>query len=172
MGIQEQIQDDLKAAMRSGDKLRVQVLRMAMASLKNAQIAQVKQAYDAAAPAAEGGEEIALDRNSGLSEAVVQDTLAREVKRRREAAEAYRQGKREDLAAEEDSEAAILETYLPKKLSADELRPLVAAVIAEVGASSPAEINKVMPVLMQRFKAQADGRVLSQLARELLSQPG
>ncbi|HEU4325671.1 MAG TPA: GatB/YqeY domain-containing protein [Roseiflexaceae bacterium] len=171
MGIQEQIQDDLKAAMRGGDKLRVQVLRMAMASLKNAQIAQVKQAYDAAAPA-EGSEEVTLDRSAGLSEATVLDTLAREVKRRREAAEAYRQGKREDLAAEEDSEAAILETYLPKKLSADELRPLVAAVIAEVGASSPAEINKVMPVLMQRFKSQADGRVLSQLARELLSQPG
>ena len=170
MSIQQQLQDDLKSAMRGGDKLRVMVLRMTLAAIKNAEIAMVKQAYDSAAPAAEGESVVAIDR-AELGDEAVLDTLAREVKRRREAAEAYRQGKREDLASQEESEAAILEGYLPRKLSAEELRPLVAAAIGEIGASGPGDLGKVMPVLMQRFKSQADGRVLSQLARELLSQP-
>lgn len=168
MTIQEQIQQDLKTAMRGGDKLRVEVLRMAMAALKNAQIAQVKAAYDTAA--AEHGEQATVDRTAALSEEAMQDTLAREVKRRREAAEAYRQGKREDLAQQEEAEAAILEAYLPKQLTPDELRPQVVQVIDELGARGPADMGKVMPVLMQRFKGRTDGRVLSQLVREVLSQ--
>ncbi len=168
MTIQEQIQQDIKTAMRGGDKQRVEVLRMAMAALKNAQIAQVKAAYDTAA--AESGEEATVDRSAGLSEEAVQDTLTREVKRRREAAEAYRQGKREDLAAQEDAEAAILETYLPKQLTPEELRPQVAEIINELGASGPSDMGKVMPVLMQRFKGRTDGRVLSQIVRDVLSQ--
>lgn len=170
MTIQQQLQDDLKSAMRSGERLRVDVLRMALAAIKNAQIAQVKQAYDAAAPAEDPDAVVAIERRE-LSDEAVLDTLARELKRRREAAEAYRQGKREDLAVQEEREAAVLEGYLPRKLSAEELRPLVAAAVAELGASGPGDLGKVMPVLMQRFKSQADGRVLSQLARELLSQP-
>ena len=154
--------------MRGGDKLRVEVLRMAMAALKNAQIAQVKAAYDIAA--AKSGDAATVDRNVGLSEEAVQDTLTREVKRRREAAEAYRQGKREDLAEQEDAEAAILEAYLPKQLTPAELRPQVVEVINELGASGPSDMGKVMPVLMQRFKGRTDGRVLSQIVRDVLSQ--
>jgi uncharacterized protein YqeY len=169
MTIQQQLQDDLKSAMRGGDKLRVQVLRMTLAAIKNAEIAKVKQAYDSAA--AEGEETTVAIERTELGDEAVLDTLAREVKRRREAADAYRQGKREDLASQEESEAAILEGYLPRKLSPEELRPLVAAAIGELGASGPSDMGKVMPVLVQRFKSQADGRVLSQLVRELLSQP-
>jgi uncharacterized protein YqeY len=168
MTIQEQIQQDIKTAMRGGEKLRVEVLRMAMASLKNAQIAQVKAAYDTAA--AESGDQATVDRTVALSEEAAQDTLAREVKRRREAADAYRQAKREDLAAQEEAEATILEAYLPKQLTPDELRPQVVAAINELGVSGPSDMGKVMPVLMQRFKGRADGRVLSQLVREVLSQ--
>jgi len=170
MTIQQQLQDDLKSAMRGGDKLRVMVLRMTLAAIKNAEIAKVKQAYDSAA-SAEGEETGVPIERAELGDEAVIDTLAREVKRRREAADAYRQGKREDLASQEESEAAILEGYLPRKLSPEELRPLVAAAIGELGASGPSDMGKVMPVLVQRFKSQADGRVLSQLVRELLSQP-
>ncbi|HEU5014573.1 MAG TPA: GatB/YqeY domain-containing protein, partial [Roseiflexaceae bacterium] len=67
-------------------------------------------------------------------------------------------------------EATILEAYLPKQLTPDELRPQVVAAINELGVSGPSDMGKVMPVLMQRFKGRADGRVLSQLVREVLSQ--
>jgi hypothetical protein len=165
MNIQEQLQQDLKSAMRGGEKLRVEVIRMALAALKNAQIAQVKDAYDAAPDAGSAP----LDRSAPLSETVMQETLAREVKRRRDAAEAYRNAKREDLAQSEEAEAAILEKYLPRQLTIDELRPLVAAAITELGATNMAEMGKIMPALIQQFKGRADGRLINQVAREVLS---
>jgi uncharacterized protein YqeY len=173
MNIQEQLQQDLKTAMRGGDRMRVDVIRMALAALKNAQMASVKEAYDAAGGEAAVGPEgsaASIDRNVALSETAMQETLAKEVKRRRDAADLYRKGGREDLAAQEEAEAAILETYLPRQLTADELRPQLAAAISDLGASSVADMGKVMPALMQQFKGQADGRLISQLAREILSQ--
>lgn len=175
MNVQEQLQNDLKDAMRNRDKLRVDVIRMALASLKSAQMALVQAAYDEAAHAGDAGEEpaeISIDRNVALSEAAMQETIAREVKRRRDAAEAYHKGHREDLAGQEEAEAAILETYLPRQLTPEELRPLLAEAIAGLGASSIADMGKVMPALIQQFKGRADGRVISQIAREILSQPG
>ena len=153
--------------------MRVEVIRMALAALKNAQIALVKEAFDAAAPAdgAAAEQEITIDRNMPLSEAAMQATIAREVKRRYDAAELYHKGHREDLATQEEAEAAILEGYLPRQLTPEELRPMLAAAIADLGASSIADMGKVMPALMQQFKGRADGRVISQLAREILSQP-
>ncbi len=174
MNIQEQLQQDLKTAMRSGDKLRVEVIRMSLAALKNAQMAQVKAAYDAAAPADAAVEAqepvVEIDRNAALSETAMQETIAKEVKRRRDAAELYRKGGREDLASQEDAEAAILETYLPRQLTAEELRPQLAAAIADLGVGGIADMGKVMPALMQQFKGRADGRLISQLTREILSQ--
>jgi uncharacterized protein len=170
MTIQEQLQQDLKAAMRAGERQRVDVIRMTLAALKNAQMAQVKSAFDKAGGEA-GGEaaQQAADQAGTLSETAMQETLAKEAKRRREAADAYRKAGREDLASGEEAEAVILEAYLPRQLSADELRPLVAEVIAGLGAVGPNDMNKVMPALMQRFKGQADGRVINQVAREVLA---
>jgi hypothetical protein len=105
-----------------------------------------------------------------LSETAMQETIAKEVKRRYDAAELYRKGGREELATEEEAEAAILETYLPRQLTAEELRPLVRATIDELGAGGIADMGKVMPALIQQFKGRADGRMISQLAREILSQ--
>ena len=167
MNIQEQLQQDLKTAMRGGEKARVEVIRMALAALKNAQIAMVKDAFDAAG-GAEGG--ATVDRTAALNDTAMQETLAKEVKRRRDAAEMYHKGGREDLAAAEEAEAAILETYLPRQLTPDELRPQLEAAIQELGGGGMAAMGKIMPALMQRFKGQADGRVISQLAREILSQ--
>jgi uncharacterized protein YqeY len=179
MNIQEQLQQDLKTAMRAGEKLRVQVIRGALAALKNTQIALVETAYNQAladAPKlldAEGqpvAPEITLDRNMPLSETAMQETLAKEVKRRRDATEIYQKAGREDLAEQEQAESAILESYLPRQLTADELRPQVEAALKQLGATSIADMGKSMPVLMQQFKGSADGRVISQLAREILSQ--
>src|SRR5215212_4124863 len=179
MNIEEQLREDLKTAMRSGEKLRLLVIRGALAALKNAQMALVESAYDqalAAAPKQLGADgqvidpEIVIDRNLPLSETAMQETLAKELKRRRDAIELYRKGGREDLAEQEQAEATILEAYLPRQLTVDELRPQMEAAIGELGASSLADMGKIMPKLMQQFKGSADGRVISQLAREILSQ--
>lgn len=167
MNIQEQLQHDLKEALRAGDKPRIGVIRMALAALQNAQMALVKEAFDASAPAE--GDESPAQIVATLSPAAMQDTIIKEVKRRRDAAEIYRKNRREELAAQEEGEAAILETYLPRQLTADELRPLLAAAIQQAGARGLADMGKVMPVLMQQFKSRADGRLISQLARELLA---
>ncbi|HNP85232.1 MAG TPA: GatB/YqeY domain-containing protein [Kouleothrix sp.] len=169
MNIQEQMQQDVKAAMRSGDRMRVDVLRMALASLKNAEMVLIKEAFDAAKPA-EGEGEIAPIVVT-LSEAAMQQTITKEVKRRYDAAELYTKGGRADLAQQEEAEAAILETYLPRQLTADELRPMLVEAIGQLGATSIADMGKVMPALIQQFKDRADGRLISQLAREILSTP-
>src|SRR6266498_1231963 len=124
MTIQEQLQQDLKTAMRGGEKLRVDVIRMTLAALQNAQMAAVKDAYDAAAPAESESDQSRITVT--LSETAMQQTIAKEVKQRRDAAELYRKGGREDLASQEDAEAAILETYMPRQLTAEELRPQLA----------------------------------------------
>jgi uncharacterized protein YqeY len=179
MNIQEQLQSDLKNAMRAGDRPRVDVIRMALAALQNARLALVEAEYDKALAAApkvvdERGQvvtpEIVIDRNLPLSEIAMQETLAKEVKRRYDAAELYRKGGRAELAAQEESEAAILEEYLPRQLTAEELRPLLVEAIDAQGASGIADMGRVMPALIQQFKGRADGRVISQLAREILSQ--
>lgn len=166
MDLQTQLNEDLKAAMRSGDKLRVDVIRMTNAALKNAQMAAVKQAFDAVGE--EGADRV--DRTAALSDQAIQDVVQKELKRRREAAELFRKGGRMDLVEREEAEATILESYLPAMLSADELRPLIATIIAGLGVSGPAAINKVMPAAMQQLKGRADGRIINQVVRELLSQ--
>jgi len=178
MNIEEQLRQDLKTAMRGGEKLRLLVIRGALAALKNAQMALVESAYDqalAAAPKQLGADgqviapEIIIDRNMPLSETAMQETIAKELKRRRDAIELYQKGGREDLAEQERAEAAILETYLPRQLTADELRPQMEVAISALGASTMADMGKIMPALIQEFKGSADGRLISQLAREILS---
>jgi uncharacterized protein YqeY len=99
----------------------------------------------------------------------MQDIVAKEVKRRHESAGMFTKGNRPELADKELREVRILESYLPKMMEADELRPLIHAIIQSVGASGASDMNKVMPVVMQQFKGKADGRLLNQLVRELLS---
>lgn len=170
MAILEQLQNDLKAALKSGDRLRVETIRMAIDALKKAQMAQVKAAFDAAGGESADAAALAeIDRHATLTEAAEHEVLTKEVKRRREAAELYRKGGRTDLAEKEEAEAAILQAYLPQQLSEEELRPLVKAIIDEIGAAGPADMGRVMPVLMQRLKGRADGRLISQMARDLLS---
>jgi uncharacterized protein YqeY len=163
--LKQRLQDDLKVALRAGDRQRVEVIRMALAALQQVVQAERKARYDAAVAA--GG--AAAVGEIELSDATVQDTLTREVKRRRESAELFRAGGRDDLATQEEAEIVVLEAYLPRQLTADELRPLVAAVIAELGAAGPSDTGRVMPRLMQQFKGQAEGRLISQVARELLN---
>jgi len=167
---------------RAGFEVReAEDCRSARAALQSAQLEAAKQKYETAARAIEAqyagdpdGRDAALaaisaDAHEPLDPAAQEAVIAKEVKRRREAAEMYQKGGRPELAAKEDAERAILESYLPKMLSAEELRPEVAAIIGELGLSGPAAMGKLMPVLIERFKGRAESRTLSQVARELLA---
>ena len=147
MSLRERIQSDLTAAMRSGDSLRRDVLRMAESALYNAEKA----------------------KRQPLSEDEVQAVVAREVKTRRESVEAFRKGGREELATKEEAEIAILQGYLPQQLGDDELQRLVDEAIEATGAASPRDMGKVMGRLAPATRGRADGRRVSELVAAALA---
>ena len=134
MSILEQVQADTREAMKAGERDRVGALRMLTSALRQ----EAKLGSD---------DEVAV--------------LQRERKRRLEAAEAYRQGGSQDRAAAEESEADLIEAYLPDQLSDQELGELVGAAIDEAGASAPGDMGKVMSLVMPRVKGRADGKRVS-----------
>jgi uncharacterized protein len=142
VSVLEAIQSDTKAAMKAGDREVVGTLRVLASELQ-------KAAKDRSA------EELAV--------------LQRERKRRLEAAQAYRDAGREDLAGQEEREAGIVERYLPSQLSDEELGALVADAIAELAAGAPGDIGKVMGVVMPRVAGRADGKRVSAAVRERLA---
>ena len=147
MTLRERLQDDTTAAMRSGDALRRDVLRMVQNAVYNAEKA----------------------KRTPLSEDEVLGLVTREVKTRRESVDAFRKGGREDLASKEESEIAILQGYLPQALTEDELRALVDEGIATTGASNPKDMGKVMGWLSPRIRGRADGKVASGLVMQALA---
>jgi uncharacterized protein len=110
----------------------------------------------------------ALQQDAKLGEGDEVAVLQRERKKRLEAAEAFREGGRADAAEAEESEARVIEDYLPEQLGDDELGELVGAAIEEAGAQSPAEMGKVMSIVMPRVEGRADGKRVSQVVRERL----
>ncbi len=148
MTLKEQLSNDLKEAMRAGETLRRETIRMAIAAVHNAEI--------------QAGHE--------LDDPGVQDVLAKQVKQRHESAEAFRAGKRQDLVDKEEAEAVILQAYLPQQLSRDEIAAEARKVIDETGAKGPADKGKVMPVIIGRLKGKAEGRTINEVVSELLAQ--
>jgi uncharacterized protein len=147
VSLKERIQTDLTAAMRSGDTLRRDVLRMATNSAYNLEKRQGKP----------------------LSDDELLQVLSREVKTRRESVDAFRKGSREDLARKEEAEIAILQEYLPQALSEEELRSLVDEAIAATGASSARDMGKAMGWLAPRTRGRADGKHVSELVAQALA---
>jgi uncharacterized protein len=141
MSVLEQIQADVKDAMKAGEKQRVHALRLVVNELQKA----AKE---------NGGDEL--------------DVLQRERKRRFEAAEAYRDGGRTDLADAEEHEAELIAGYMPEQLSDEELSAIVGDAVAESGATSPKEMGKVMALVMPQVKGRADGKRVSNVVKELL----
>ncbi|HEV2773837.1 MAG TPA: GatB/YqeY domain-containing protein [Thermoleophilaceae bacterium] len=144
MTILPQVQADAASALRSGDRERAGALRLVVSELQKA------------------------TKEAGADEADEVAVLRRERKRRVEAAEAYAQAGRADLAEAERSEAALIEAYLPAELSESELEALVGDAVAESGASSPKEMGRVMAIVMPRVEGRADGRRVSAVVREKL----
>jgi uncharacterized protein len=147
VSLQHRIQTDIAAAMRAGDGLRRDVLRMAASAAYNVEKRQGRPLSD--------DEYVAV--------------LSREVKTRRESVEAFRNGHREDLAAKEEAEIAILGEYLPQALTEDEIQALVREAIAATGASSARDMGKVMSWLSPRTRGRADGKHVSELVVQALA---
>jgi uncharacterized protein YqeY len=155
MGLREQLPEDLKAAMRSGDGVRRDVLRSLLTAISNAEIARVNVQDESST-------------RQDLSDADVLDVIQKQVKQRRESAEEYRKGKRAELADREEAEAEILTAYLPAQLSREEIAAEVRSAIAETGASGPAGKAKVMPLVIGKLKGRAEGRLINEVVTELL----
>ena len=147
MSLKEQLNQDMKAAMKAKETDRLSTIRQVRSAIKNKEI-ELRQE---------------LDDSSILA---VINSL---VKQRRESAELYRANNRPELADKEEAELTVLQQYLPTQLSEVEIRDLVAEVIAETGAASPKDMGKVMPVVMARAGGAAEGRLVNQIVRELLA---
>ena len=146
MSLKEKLGSDLKQAMRSGDKVRRSVIRLVLAAIKNAEIAQ----------------------QTTLEDTDILGVIAKEARRRQESIEAFKQGNRQDLVAQEEAEMAILQEYLPEQIGRDEIIEAARRVIDEVGAQGPGDKGKVMPKLIAQLRGRADGREINAVVTELL----
>ena len=146
--LKEQLTDQIKTSLRGGDKLKCTVIRSLMAAVKNAEIAQQKE----------------LDDNA------VTAVVVKLVKQHHESIEAFKQGNRPELVAQEEAELAILNVYMPKQISRAEIEGFAKKAIAEAGATGPHEKGKVMGRLMPQLKGKADGNLINTVVTELLSQ--
>jgi hypothetical protein len=153
MSVLEQVQSDVKDAMKAGERVRVHALRLIVSELQ-------KAAKD---------NPLRGDPSGPTPRAHEIQVLQRERKRRLEAAEAYRDGGRADAAEAEEREAEIIESYLPAQLSDEELDAIVGDAVAESGASSPSEMGKVMGLIMPKVQGRADGKRVSAAVREKLT---
>ena len=149
VGLRQKLSDDLKQAMRRGDKVRRSVIRLVMAAIINAEIA----------------------RRATLDDTDILGVIAKEAKQRRESIEAFRLGNRQDLVAQEEAELAILNEYLPQQMSREEIIAEARRVIGEVGAQGLSDKGKVMPKLIAQLKGKADGREINTIVTELLKSP-
>ncbi len=147
MSLKDKITEDMKAAMKSGDKIRLETVRSVRALILEFE-------------------------KSGTDKIMSPDDemkmLITAAKKRREAMDIYTQNNRPELAEKEAAELAILQEYLPKQLSREEIESRVAAVITEVGAAGPQDTNKVIPLLMKELKGKADGKLIQEIVKEHL----
>ena len=145
----DQLQNDLREAQLAKDEIRVSTLRLLLSEVHNLQIQQ--------------------GQAQGLSDQDVISVIQKESKKRKEAAEGFRAGNREEQAKKEEAEGAVLEDYLPSQLSNEELTKIVEDSINEIGAKSLADMGKVMGSVMSKVKGQADGGLVSSLVKEKLT---
>jgi uncharacterized protein YqeY len=147
MTLNDRLNEDMKQAMRSQDKFRLSVIRMVRSSIKN----------------------IEIDQRKTLDDQEVLDVLNREIKQRRDSLQEFEKAGRQDLVDQMAKELDILTAYMPKQLSEDEVKVIVQQTIQEVGASSKADMGKVMGALMPKVKGLADGKLVNQIVSQLLA---
>lgn len=146
MGLKARLSEDMKTAMKAGEKLKVSTLRLTSSAITYAE----------------------KDKKRELTEEETLEVVVREVKKRREAIEEYGKAGRDDLANKEREEAGILAEYLPEQLSEDEVTDIIKKAIDESGAMGPADMGKVMGLVIPQTKSRADGKRINEIVRELL----
>ena len=147
MDIKTQLNESMKDAMRSGDVVRKNTVRMALAAIK----------------------QVEVDKQTELDELAVIALLQKEIKNRKEAIEEAKTAGRDDLISDNEAEIAVLEVFLPEAMPADELREIVAAAIAETGAAAMSDMGKVMKVALPKVAGRAPGSEVSAMVKELLT---
>ncbi len=147
MNLQDQLNEDLKSAMKAKDAVKVGTLRMIRAQLKDAQIA----------------------KGEPLSDDECLEVLNKAAKNRKEAIEMYEKSDRKDLLENEQKELEIISAYLPRQLSEQEIEEVISGIIADTGASTLNDLGKVMGVAMKQLKGKADGKIVQQMVRQKLS---
>jgi uncharacterized protein YqeY len=152
MSFRQRIEDDLKTALKAGEKQRLGVLRMIKAKVQEKQVElRGKQGADAT-----------------LSDDDVMNVVSAYAKQRRDSIESYEQGGREDLAAAERAELQIVSAYLPQQLGEDEVAAIVDAAVAESGAREPKDMGAVMKLVMPQVKGRADGKLVNRIVQSRL----
>jgi uncharacterized protein len=146
MTIKAQLNETMKDAMKSGDEVRKRTVRMALAAVK----------------------QVEVDKRTELDDTAVMNILQKEIKNRRESLEEAKKANRPDLIASNEAEINVLQAFLPKVMPAEELRALVQAAVAETGASGPADMGKVMKIVMSKVAGRAPNDMVSAAVRELL----
>ena len=146
MTLQERLQDDLKQAMRDRDEIRKSVIRLVRAAIHDREI----------------------EKRAPVDDEGVIEVLGRQAQQRRDSIEAFESAGRTDLVEKESAELVIIQEYLPKQMSAEEITELVKAAISDTGASGPGDIGKVMGRVMPQCKGKAPGKLVSGIVRELL----
>ncbi len=147
MSLQDQLNSDMKDAMRAKDSLRLSTIRQLRSAIKNKEI----------------------ELGKSLDDEYIIGVITTQGKQRREAAQMYRENDRLELAEKEEAELEVLLAYLPAQLSEDEIRTIIAAAIAETGATSPRDMGKVMGPVMAKTRGCADGKLVNQLVKDLLA---
>ncbi len=145
--LKQKLTDNLKQAIKSGDKVKRSAIRLLLSAIKNAEIA----------------------RQCALEDADILGIIAKEIRQRHESIEAFKQGNRPDLVTQEEAELAVLQEYLPPQMTREEIVEAARRIIEEVGAQGPGDKGKVMPKIIAQLKGRADGREINAVVTELLS---
>jgi len=144
--LKQKLTDNLKQAIKNGDKVKRSTIRLLLSAIKNAEIA----------------------RQCALEDADILGIIAKEIRQRHESIEAFKQGNRPDLVTQEEAELAVLQEYLPQQMTREEVVEAARRIIEEVGAQGPGDKGKVMPKLIAQLKGRADGREINAVVTELL----
>ncbi|GAB2703372.1 GatB/YqeY domain-containing protein [Paenibacillus thermoaerophilus] len=147
MSLSERLNEDLKQAMKNQDKFKLSVIRMIRSAIKYVEI----------------------EKKKTLDDQEVLEILTREVKQRKDSLQEFQKAGRDDLVEPLQREIAVIGEYLPQQLSEDEIKAIVQETIQAVGASSKADMGKVMGALMPKVKGRADGKLVNQIVQQLLS---
>ncbi len=146
MFLSEKLSEDLKTALKAGDKDTVSVIRMARAMIKNREI----------------------DKKAPLGDEEIYTILSSMMRQRKESIEQFSKGGREDLVRQETKELAIVQSYMPPQISEDELKVMISDAVAEAGAAGIKDMGRVMKLITPKVKGQVDGRLLSELVKQAL----